>query len=655
MDMLWTEGFESLLQIRLWQTIKLVTSRCRIGLLFLVATFVATVSISANVSGQTCHAGDCQPGVISGPYSTVQTAENTASNFPLCKSAACTSGSWPGQIEGLDAEQNIGSSYQFYDQGAYNIDTNIAVGRTLSGQNGQVLQWVNNFFIQAFDKVTGQPQFTFAGGTLGDPRNVTRLWSASTQAECQGTAVNVQVIYDRLDDVFVISRHVGYTVGGISHYAWCLAVSSAPDLSKGKTVWYAYEYKMDTVIPCVTSSANCTTGSVYYYYPDWPRIGTWSNGFYITFDLLDPTHQFSEAGFEACQLDRAHIVRGAASNPMTCYSYLVPGGDLPSLIHSVDVSDIDSAAGPPAGEPEYFLSIVNPSNAQQQGGDGQNWCNRKASPCTSNQLALFSWGSSGLVGPSFIAVNPYTPGCYDTSAPGKELNTICVPEPTTNAASVGAYGVVSCGDAKNTPCIDSLGDRMANRLTYNKLTSSGAGPNGAYLTASHVVMESAANQSTGIRYYILSVANGTASVLVNSGASGPPDLMDSSNKLFFYMPSAALDAQGNLGITYTTSGLACSGCQTQPNPAVYFDVLPWGATSPVTPTLIVQGSGDEENTVHWGEYAATDIDPTDNLTFYGMGEYFNTSQTGVNNCASPPANCHTWQTKIFRGQYGVNF
>ena len=59
----------------------------------------------------------------------------------------------------------------------------------------------------------------------------------------------------------------------------------------------------------------------------------------------------------------------------------------------------------------------------------------------------------------------------------------------------------TCGDY-NTPCVDSLGDRMANRLTYNHLSSS-SGPNGEYLTASHVVMESASNQRTGIRYYIL--------------------------------------------------------------------------------------------------------------------------------------------------------
>jgi hypothetical protein len=175
------------------------------------------------------------------------------------------------------------------------------------------------------------------------------------------------------------------------------------------------------------------------------------------------------------------------------------------------------------------------------------------------------------------------------------------------------------------------------------------------LTASHVVMESAANQRTGIRYYILSVSNDTASVLVNSGgSSGPPDLQDPNATLFYFMPSAALDENGNLGFTYTTSGAYCSSCQTPNYPALNFVALPWMASSFAAPTTIIQGTGDEENTNHWGEYAATVVDSTDDLTFYGVGEYFNTSQTGTTDCSQPASDCHTWQTRIFRLTAGTN-
>jgi Protein of unknown function (DUF1573) len=618
---------------------------------------VVLLMTSAYALGQSCPSGDCQLGAIAGPYSAAQTAENTASNFSVCQSSGCLTGSWTtDQIEGMDAQQNIGSSYQFFDT-AYNLDTNIAVGPAVNGANAQVLQWVNFQSVQAFDKVTGNPIFTNPSGTTAVPQSVAGLWSSSTQPECQSGAVdagNVQVIYDRLDNEFAISMRVAYGAGGVTHYAFCLALSSGSDLSSAATVWYAYEYKMDSAIPCLPSSVNCTTGSEYYYFPDWPRIGTWSNGFYITFDLQNPASDYVEAGSEVCQLDRADMVLGQAANPMTCYTYIVPAISQPSLIHSLDVADIDSPTGPSSAEPEYFLAIVNPSNAQQD-SNGTRRCTSQTTPCTSNQLALFTWGSTGLSGPTFLAVNAYTPGCYDTSAAGREPNTVCVPEPSTNPADIGAYGAPSCGDY-STPCVDSLGDRMSNRLTYNNLSSSGSGPNGEYLTASHVVMESANNQSVGIRYYVFDVSDGTASVLVNSGGTtGPPDLEDPSHILSYFMPSVALDKNGDLGVAYTVSGPNCSTCETQPYPAVYFQVLPWASVSLNPTTLIISGSGDEENTYHWGQYAATVLDPSDNLTFYGIGEYFDTSQTGTSTCWEPASDCYTWQTRILRGQYGDGF
>jgi hypothetical protein len=598
--------------------------------------------------GQTC-AGDCQTGVIAGPFTAAQVSEYTSSSansFPVCTSSGCSADrSWKNGVEGIDAQQNLGTQYEFYDQN-YNMDANIAVGPTVSGQNAQVLEWVNNQFVQAFDKVTGQPIFTNNGGTTAMPQSVLSLWPNSTQPECHTSSGNVQVVFDRLDHEFVINRRVTFQANGISHYAWCIAASSGSDLSNPNAQWYAYEYILDTVIPCLPTSGNCTTGSVYYYYPDWPRIGTWSDGFYVAFDLTDPNHGFFPIGVEACQLDRSDIAQGKASKPITCYTYMIPTAQEPSLIHSLDVADIDTVKGPVSGEPQYFLSIVNPSNAQQ-GGNGQGVCTSQSTVCMSSQLALFSWGPSGLTGPTFVAVQPYTPGCYDTSGGTTEFNTICVPQPSTTSSDIGAYGKPSCYWF-NTSCADSLGDRMANRLGYNHLVSS-KGPNGEYLTASHVVMESTSDQRTGIRYYILKVSNGTASVLVNSGSSsGPPDLQDPTARTFYYMPSVALDSQGNLGITYTSSGKRCYSCQTQYHPAINFAALPWMASSFSLNTTIMQGTADEQNTNHWGEYAATVVDSTNELTFYGVGEYFKTGQSGESDCKDPSSRCFTWRTRIFR-------
>lgn len=615
-----------------------------------ICMLAALLLAALSSAGQTCQSGgDCQTGTLAGPFSAAQAAEMSSANpFVVCTSADCTTNIFSkNQVEGIDAQQNIGSEYQFFDP-IYDIDANIAVGPTVSGQNAQVVEWVNNQYMQAFDKVTGQPIFTVSGGTTAVPPSIVDLWAKYAQSACRTPSGNVQVIFDRLDHVFIINRRVTYKLvaGGVPHYAWCIAASSTSDLSNPNTQWYAYEYILDTVLPCVPGSDNCTTGSVYYFYPDWPRIGTWSNAFYVAFDLLDPDNAYLPDGVEACQLDRADIVLGKPSQPITCYTYMVPTTQEPMLIHSLDVADIDSTNAPPSGEPAYFLSIVNPSNAQQ-GGNGQQVCTSQSTPCTSNQLALFNWGTSGFTGPTFITVNPYTPGCYDTSAAGRESNTICVPAPSTANADIGAYGKPSCFWF-NTPCVDSLGDRMANRLTYNHLLSKTL--SGEYLTASHVVMESTTDQRTGIRFYILKGSStGKVSVLVNSGgSSGPADLKDTTERSFYFMPSAALDKEGNLAFTYTSSGKHCPGCTTQYHPAVHFAVLPWGASKFSTNSLIIQGSGDQQNTYHWGEYAATVLDSTDGLTFYGVGQYFKGNQSGLTNCTEPAGNCYTWRTRIFR-------
>jgi len=121
--------------------------------------------------GQGCQTGDCQPGIIAGPYTAAQTAENTAPNFSQCIGSLCTTGLWGGnQIEGIDAQQNIGTIYQFYDQ-VLNLDTNIAVGPTVTGANAQILQWVNWGAVQAFDKLTGQA--IYGNGTTAVPSSAT--------------------------------------------------------------------------------------------------------------------------------------------------------------------------------------------------------------------------------------------------------------------------------------------------------------------------------------------------------------------------------------------------------------------------------------------------------------------------------------------------
>jgi len=109
--------------------------------------FLTVVLMATPAFAQATCKGDCQPGTIAGPFTAAQVAEySTTAPFSICQSVACTTGTWSGdQIEGIDAVQNTGTGYQFYDNQNPDIDDNVAVGPTVSGQNAQVGSMASTF------------------------------------------------------------------------------------------------------------------------------------------------------------------------------------------------------------------------------------------------------------------------------------------------------------------------------------------------------------------------------------------------------------------------------------------------------------------------------------------------------------------------------
>ena len=180
-----------------------------------------------------------------------------------------------------------------------------------------------------------------------------------------------------------------------------------------------------------------------------PKFGTWSDGYYVSFDLEDPDNEYQEIGVVVCALDRSNMITGVRPEQQ-CFSDPSPiptNGPL-YLAHSLIPADLDGTTAPPAGRHEYFLSIQNPPT------DGKT--------LTSTKLNLWNFHvnwttpkSSTFVN-SQITVTAYEPGCYDVAGP---VNTFCVTEPSS--ASTGNY-------------VDSIGDRLVPRL--NIATSAPTNP-----------------------------------------------------------------------------------------------------------------------------------------------------------------------------------
>lgn len=441
------------------------------------------------------------------------------------------------------------------------VDPNGAVGTK------QYLEWVDQAY-QGFDKVTGNPIYPSA-------QKSTVPFVQNGLTGCEAGGGNGVILFDHLALRWIIAVRMGGP-----NYFYCIAVSNTDDLTASNFAWYAYELALNPVLGQNSSGVT--------YFPDYPKIATWPDAYYVTIDLEDPSNGFNEVGIVVCAFDRNNMLTGGAANTPQCFRYpQTPSGLF--LAHSLLPADIDGTTPPPAGTVESFVSIQNPS------GTGTS----------SSQLNLWQmhvdWNTpsnSTFTGPTAIPVNAYTPGCYNVKYPG---NTYCVPEPSSPTT-------------KNY--IDSVGDRLMHRFAFRQFATYQS-----YLVTQTVRVGT--SPQTGIRWYELQPSGSTMSV-ANSGTISP------DNKYFRFVPSVAQDQAGNMAIGY-------SGSSTALHPSIAGSYLNLPSNSKPTEFLILMGSADVENTSFWGGYTSMTVDPVDDCTFWYVNEYLTTNQTGTS---------HTWQTRI---------
>jgi hypothetical protein len=554
------------------------------------------------------------------------TTASSPCNSPVVglNTVAPAAGSWSNQLEGLDAASILLSGQKPGEE----VNPNGAVGPIDGSGVGQYLEFGDNF-LQAFDRTTGSPIFSTGGIAVPQPLSApsstspATIFSGAPSNDCNNPSLDGIASYDRIDSVFVLTNifNISNKSTGVNTYDLCIAVSAptggvpASNLEgfNGQNSWNVYDYSLSPAIPV---NPNGPTGSpTTLYFPDYLRFGNWSDGYYVSWDLEDSFNNYNIVGFEVCQLDKSDIIAGVLSNSPKCFTYVpnYAAGTDRSLIHTLLPADFEGTNPIPSSTSgEYFLALVNPRNP----GTNQQ-CS--ASPCTSNQLAFWTWsGITSGAPPTFITMptHAFTPGCYNVNQP---YNTFCVPEP---------YG----GD------IDGLGDRLAYRLAYRSM---GGTTNAEYLAVAHTVQENA-NQRTGVRYY--KIAAGATPQLVLTG-----DIQDATN--FLSMPSVAMDANGDLGITYTKTG-------TNFNPSPFFvTVDPSGSQETPVPVLSFlsngESNGQDETDQDWGEYVSVTTDPQDDLTFWAVDEYMLTNQTSECSLKHGQYTGCTWGTRIFTCQKGT--
>lgn len=365
---------------------------------------------------------------------------------PLASTSTTTSAATPTTSPGFDG-LGVGGGYT---PDAAPPDTNGAVGAT------QYVQWVNEDFA-VYDKTTGSLTYgPAAGNTLwkgfGGPCEIYNDGDPIAQ-------------YDKAANRWVMTQ---FAVSA-QPYTQCIAVSDTSDAT-GTYHRYSFSYSRN--------------------FNDYPKVGVWPDGYYITYNMFKGGRSFM--GSQVCALDRDAIL-GVAARSVTQQCVQLSssyGGLLPS--------DVDGSIAPPAGSPNLLLNFG--TNSLRLWKFKVDWTNPAATT---------------LTGPTTIAVASFSTACAGGT---------CIPQLGTSQK------------------LDSLADRLMYRLAYRNFGDHES------LVVNHSV---AAGGGSGVRWYELrnptgnTMAGGTP-VLYQQGTFAP-------DTLYRWMGSAAMDKVGNIALGYSVS------------------------------------------------------------------------------------------------------
>jgi hypothetical protein len=385
-----------------------------------------------------------------------------------------------------------------------------------------------NDFVQIVN--TDYAVFNKSGTAIFGPVAINTLWSGFgglCQTDNDGDPT---VSYDRLADRWVIQQFAVTGADGVNTpFLECLAVSTTGDPT-GSFNRYSFSY------------AN---------FPDYPKLSVWPDAYYLTVNQFDSTGS-TFLGSNAAALDRTAMLAG---QPATSVSF-----NAPTTVSSLLASNFEGATAPPAGEPNFVVSLG----------------------ASANTLAAFQFhvdfttpANSTFTGPTNLAVNAFTLPCNGGGT--------CIPQSGTSQQ------------------LDSLGDRLMFHLDYRNFGDHQS------LVVSHSVVS---GSSVGVRWYELRISSNTISVF-QQGTYAP-------DATFRWMPSAAIDQSGDIAL-----GFSASSSSLHPG-IRYTGRLPTdpAGTMGQGEATVVTGAGSQTgNLTRWGDYSALSVDPADDCTFWYTNQY----------------------------------
>jgi hypothetical protein len=282
------------------------------------------------------------------------------------------------------------------------------------------VQWVNlrySIYTLSRDSLNNITGFNLVSGF---PKRGNILWQGFG-GQCETANDGDPIVqYDQLANRWVLTQ---FAVAS-SPFLQCVAVSTGPDPT-GTYHRYAYSYGTD--------------------FNDYPKMGVWPDGYYITYNMFKRGRTF--AGNQVCAFERDKMLVGAPARQICA---------LTAAGASLEPADLEGTILPAAGTANPLLSI--------------------------SSTALLSWkfavnwaaGTGTLTGPVTVpGVATFARACSGGA---------CIPQPGTSQK------------------LDSLADRLMYRLSYRKFLDGHES-----MVINHAVT---AGTGTGIRWYELRNAPG---------------------------------------------------------------------------------------------------------------------------------------------------
>jgi hypothetical protein len=426
------------------------------------------------------------------------------------------------------------------------------------------------------------------GNKLLGPIDTGTLWAGFAVPDCTDPSGDPIVLYDKLEDRWLLTQ---FTTRGLSDptkpFFNCVAVSMTGDPT-GAYFRYAF---------------NTTVNNVFFF-PDYPKYGTWTNSYVLTSRDFGPTTQY---GISVYALEKAKLIAGNPNARMVHFfldSAVVPisqigDGLLPADIDSLQEQPEDGAPipivgtmddGGPYGAPFDGLNIYELSILWEEGNQ----------PITSltlkTQLPVASFDSIYPCGP---------PGPPGSGVTGRD----CLPQPGISPT------------ANNRLDILSYRQRPTYRLAYRNF--------GTYESLVTNQSVEALPAVAGVRWYEIRRTEGSYSVF-QQGTFVPND------GVHRWMGSVAMDKRGDIALGYSV----VNGVDVFPG-IRYTGRLSGDPLGQMTlgEGTIINGTGIQRTAnSRWGDYTSMQIDPTDDCTFWYVNEYYT--------AAGQASSTAGWQTRI---------